>query len=59
MLESCAKHGIGPDWQLIEFQDIDDAYSKVEKREVRFRYVIDMASHTTCQVRAWPADKGE
>jgi uncharacterized zinc-type alcohol dehydrogenase-like protein len=29
---------------MIRIQDINDAYSKVEKGEVRFRYVIDMAS---------------
>jgi uncharacterized zinc-type alcohol dehydrogenase-like protein len=28
---------------MIRIQDINDAYSKVEKGEVRFRYVIDMA----------------
>jgi uncharacterized zinc-type alcohol dehydrogenase-like protein len=29
---------------MIRIQDINDAYSKVEKGDVRFRYVIDMAS---------------
>jgi uncharacterized zinc-type alcohol dehydrogenase-like protein len=29
---------------MIRIQDINDAYKKVENGEVRFRYVIDMAS---------------
>jgi uncharacterized zinc-type alcohol dehydrogenase-like protein len=44
VLEFCAKHNIGPDIELINIEDLNDAYDKVEKGEVRFRYVIDMAS---------------
>jgi alcohol dehydrogenase (NADP+) len=44
VLDFCATHGIGPDIEIIPIQDINDAYEKVEKGEVRFRYVIDMAS---------------
>lgn len=44
ILDFCAEHGIGPDIQIIPIQEINDAYRKVEKGEVRFRYVIDMAS---------------
>ena len=44
VLEFCAKHGIGPDIEMIDIEDINDAYDKVEKGDVRFRYVIDMAS---------------
>jgi uncharacterized zinc-type alcohol dehydrogenase-like protein len=44
VLDFCAQHGIGPDIEMIRIQDINDAYNKVEKGEVRFRYVIDMAS---------------
>jgi uncharacterized zinc-type alcohol dehydrogenase-like protein len=29
---------------MIDIEDINDAYDKVEKGDVRFRYVIDMAS---------------
>lgn len=43
VLDFCAAHGIGPDIEIIPIQDINDAYKKVEKGEVRFRYVIDMA----------------
>jgi uncharacterized zinc-type alcohol dehydrogenase-like protein len=44
VLDFCAKHGIGPDVELIQAHDINDAFKKVEKGDVRFRYVIDMAS---------------
>jgi uncharacterized zinc-type alcohol dehydrogenase-like protein len=44
VLDFCAEHGIGPDIQLIDIEDVNDAYDKVEKGEVRFRYVINMAS---------------
>lgn len=44
VLDFCAHHGIGPDIQLIPIQDINDAFKKVEDGEVRFRYVIDMAT---------------
>ncbi|QJE00791.1 NAD(P)-dependent alcohol dehydrogenase [Massilia forsythiae] len=44
VLDFCAEHGIAPDIELIRMQDINDAYKKVENGDVRFRYVIDMAS---------------
>jgi uncharacterized zinc-type alcohol dehydrogenase-like protein len=44
VLDFCAKHGIGPDVELINIEDVNDAYDQVEKGDVRFRYVIDMAS---------------
>jgi uncharacterized zinc-type alcohol dehydrogenase-like protein len=44
VLDFCAEHGIGPDIQLIDIKDINEAYEKVEDGEVRFRYVINMAT---------------
>jgi uncharacterized zinc-type alcohol dehydrogenase-like protein len=44
VLDFCARHAIGPDIELIDIEDVNDAYEKVEKGEVRFRYVIDMRS---------------
>jgi len=44
VLDFCAEHGIGPYIEMIDIQDVNDAYKKVEKGEVRFRYVIDMSS---------------
>jgi uncharacterized zinc-type alcohol dehydrogenase-like protein len=44
VLDFCAEHGIGPDIEIIDIANINDAYDKVEEGEVRFRYVIDMAT---------------
>ena len=44
VLDFCAERGITPDIEMISIEDINDAYKKVEDGEVRFRYVIDMAS---------------
>jgi len=44
VLDFCAAHNIGPDIEIIDIQEINDAYKKVIDGEVRFRYVIDMAS---------------
>ena len=44
VLDFCAEHGIAPDIEIIPIQQINDAYKKVEDGDVRFRYVIDMAS---------------
>lgn len=44
VLDFCAEHGIGPDIEIIPIQDINEAYKKVIEGDVRFRYVIDMAS---------------
>ena len=44
VLDFCARHGIGPDIQIIPIQEVNDAYNHIERGDVRFRYVIDMAS---------------
>ena len=44
ILDFCAEHGIGPDIEIIPIQEINEAYKHVERADVRFRYVIDMAS---------------
>ncbi len=44
VLDFCAEHGVGPDVQVIPIQEINHAYKEVVKGDVRFRYVIDMAS---------------
>ena len=44
VLDFCAQHNIAPDIQVIPIQDINDAYKSMERGDVRFRYVIDMAS---------------
>ena len=44
VLDFCAQHDIRPDIEVISIQDINDAHKKVESGDVRFRYVIDLAS---------------
>jgi len=44
MLNFCAEHGITCDVEMINIQDINAAYERVIKSDVRYRFVIDMAS---------------
>ncbi|HEX4338179.1 MAG TPA: NAD(P)-dependent alcohol dehydrogenase [Polyangiaceae bacterium] len=44
MLDFCAKHGITSDVEIIPIQQIDEAYERLLKGDVRYRFVIDMAS---------------
>lgn len=44
VLDFCAKHGILPEVELIPIQEINKAFDKLLKEEVRYRYVIDMKS---------------
>ncbi|HEX2608457.1 MAG TPA: NAD(P)-dependent alcohol dehydrogenase [Flavisolibacter sp.] len=44
VLDFCAQHGIEPEVELIPIGQINDAFKKMMKGEVRFRYVIDMQS---------------
>ncbi len=44
MLEFCAEHGIESDVEVIPIQQVNEAYERVIKGDVRYRFVIDMAS---------------
>ena len=44
MLDFCSKHNITADIELISIQDINDAYDRLLKGNVHYRFVIDMAS---------------
>jgi len=44
MLDHCAKHGIVSDVEVIPIAKINEAYERVLASEVRYRFVIDMAS---------------
>lgn len=44
MLDFCGKHNIVSDIELIDMKDINDAYERVIKADVKYRFVIDMAS---------------
>jgi len=42
MLDFCAEKGIAPDVELINAEQINDAYERVLKSDVRYRFVIDI-----------------
>lgn len=44
MLDFCGQHGITSDIELIKIQDINVAYERMLKSDVKYRFVIDMAS---------------
>jgi len=44
MLDYCAQHQIVSDIEIIPIQQINEAYERVLKSDVRYRFVIDMAS---------------
>ncbi len=44
MLDFCAKHDIVSDIELIAMKDIHTAYERMLKGDVRYRFVIDMAT---------------
>ena len=44
MLDFCGKHNITSDIEMIPIQKIDEAYGRMLKSDVKYRFVIDMAS---------------
>lgn len=44
MLDFCGKHNIVSEIEIIDIKDINDAYERVVKADVKYRFVIDMAS---------------
>lgn len=44
MLDYCAEHNIVADIELIPIQKIHEAYDRMVKNDVKYRFVIDMAS---------------
>jgi uncharacterized zinc-type alcohol dehydrogenase-like protein len=44
MLNFCAEHDIGADIEVINADQIDDAYERVLKSDVRYRFVIDTST---------------
>lgn len=47
VLDFCAKHNIHPECEMINMQDINDAFDRLENGKVTGRLVIDMASLKT------------
>jgi uncharacterized zinc-type alcohol dehydrogenase-like protein len=44
MLDFCGKHNIVSEIEIIKMQDINEAYERMIKSDVKYRFVIDMAS---------------
>jgi uncharacterized zinc-type alcohol dehydrogenase-like protein len=44
MLDFCAEHGITCDVEVIPIQKINEAYERLLKGDVKYRFVIDMAT---------------
>lgn len=44
MLDFCGKHNITSDVEVVAIQDINDAYVRLEKGDVKYRFSIDMST---------------
>jgi len=44
MLDFCGRHNLASDIEVIPIQQVNEAYERVLKSDVRYRFVIDMAS---------------
>ena len=44
MIDFCAKHGIVSDVEIVRIQEVNAAYERLVKNDVKYRFVIDMAS---------------
>jgi len=44
MLDFCAEHGIGSDIEVISVDQVNEAYERVLASDVRYRFVIDVAT---------------
>jgi len=44
MLDFCGEHDITCDIEMIDMQDINTAFKRVQSNDVKYRFVIDMES---------------
>ena len=44
MLNFCAKKGVLPEVEMIRMDQINEAFGRLERSDVRYRFVIDMAT---------------
>jgi uncharacterized zinc-type alcohol dehydrogenase-like protein len=44
LLDFCGQQGITADVEVIKIQDVNEAYKRMLKSDVKYRFVIDMAS---------------
>jgi uncharacterized zinc-type alcohol dehydrogenase-like protein len=46
MLDFCFKHNITADCEIINIQEVNEAFERLERGDVKYRFVIDIASLT-------------
>jgi len=44
MLDFCGEHNVLPEVEMINMQEINEAWNRVVKADIKYRFVIDMAS---------------
>lgn len=44
MLNFCAEHNILPECEIIDMQEVNDAFKRILANDVKYRFVVDMAS---------------
>ena len=44
LLDFCAANGVLPECEMIRMDEIGDAFARMERSDVRYRFVIDMAT---------------
>jgi uncharacterized zinc-type alcohol dehydrogenase-like protein len=44
MIDFCARHGIASDVEVVPIQKVNEAWERLAKNDVKYRFVIDMAS---------------
>jgi uncharacterized zinc-type alcohol dehydrogenase-like protein len=44
MLDFCAEHGVTAEIELIDAADVNEAYDRAVRSDVRYRFVIDAAT---------------
>jgi uncharacterized zinc-type alcohol dehydrogenase-like protein len=40
----CAEHGIVSDAEMVPIQSVNEAWERMDRNDVKYRFVIDMAS---------------
>ena len=44
VLNFCAEHGISCDVEMLDIKNINEAYARMKRGDVRYRFVIDMTT---------------
>jgi uncharacterized zinc-type alcohol dehydrogenase-like protein len=44
MIDFCAEHNIVSDVEMVPIQSVNEAYERLLKNDVKYRFVIDMSS---------------